>query len=77
MAPEEIFVKAITSGMSFYDDGHIDCRKFACRLCTLYELGNCNYNRANRDLRKQNISLREECAKLLPLYREQHPELFI
>lgn len=77
MTPEEIFVKAITAGMSFTDTGHIDCSRFSCRFCVFKTLVGCKYATCRDNLFKQGISLRDECLKLLPLYREQHPELFL
>lgn len=77
MTPEEIFVKAITASMSFTDSGHIDCSRFSCRFCTFIDEKGCTYGIARNQLYRQGIDLRNECLKLLPLYREQHPELFI
>ena len=77
MTPEEIFVKAITAGMSFTDTGQMDCSRFSCRFCGFKTLVGCEYATCRDSLFKQGISLRDECLKLLPLYREQHPELFL
>ena len=77
MAPEEIFVKTITAGMMFDVDGHLDCSELSCKDCVFVCFDGCSYSNHSSDLRKQGTYIQVECAKLLPLYREQHPELFL
>lgn len=77
MTSEEIFVKAIAAGMVFDIDGHLDCSELPCKDCVFVCFEGCSYSKHSSDLRKQGIYIQVECAKLLPLYREQHPELFI
>lgn len=77
MTPEEIFVKAITAGMIFDTDGHLDCSDISCKDCIFVRFDGCSYSKHRHDLHKQGINIQVECTKLLSLYREQHPEYFI
>ena len=76
MTPEEIIIKALTANMPFFDDGCLDCSRFSCVSC-IFNTHGCNYYRTNDNLDIRGINLFNECKKLLPLYREQHPELFL
>lgn len=76
MTPEEIITRALTANMPFFDDGCIDCSHFSCVSCTFNTHG-CNYYKTSNDLDARGINLFNECKKLLPLYREQRPKLFL
>ena len=77
MTPEEIIIKALTANMPFFDNGCIDCSHFLCQSCIFNTLHRCSYNKISKDLYTQGINLRNKCSKLLLLYREQYPELFL
>ena len=76
MTPEEIIIKAITANMRISTDGRIDCSNILCATCVFYN-ETCTYNITSDTLAIKGINLRDECAKLIPLCREQHPELFL